>query len=158
MKRTVHYIFEEPVSGVKELKVTVGTLTLQGLGQHAKLASAYRLHFRTLAGVQEGEALDAKRFEQIDEDLRFISNYWQRWARIRSATVGLQAKAEEGDWFECEWKNFGWENVDNVQSIPADLFEALDEAAIRVNPRVFGIALPEDGDPNAPKVGVVSLS
>jgi hypothetical protein len=164
----VRYGFEQPLNGIVEVEFTQGTLNLLQLGEHAKLQAAFQLHFRTLAGMTEHEKMTQERFDRIDADTRTFNTFWARWARIRSANRGIRVLLAGEDigreFMDSSWSDLGWQDLEGLKTIPLDLFEALDEATIRSNPRVFnGLIIPDDlagtngdGDPNSARVGVLS--
>lgn len=163
MKKIVRYAFEGQIKGVVEVEVTLGTLTILGLGDYGKLSRQFRTVFEDRAGFN-GEKPTPEQMEGVDDDLRQLSFVWTRWARIRSAItrirVVLDGAGMEGEFIDGQLSDLGWDNLDGIGSMPGDLFEALDVAAIQVNPRVFGgLFIPDDiSDPNARKVGLISVS
>lgn len=155
--KTVRYIFEEPFGEIKEVQVKVGTVDLLGVGEHAKLRRMYQLHTDTLAGKPFAK-MTGEEFEAVEPELITFNALWGRWAAIRVAIRGIKVVLEGGDLMDADLALLEWDNLEGVKRIPVDLFDALDTAAVQVNPRVFGRFIEDTDAPNERKAGVISAS
>lgn len=161
-KQTVHYGFESPVNGIEEVKITVGTVSVLGMGKHATLQAEYRRHFEEKAGLPKGKKLTDQEYEAIDPSLRVYNAVWMRWARIQSCIRKVEVKlADMGaeGFMDSSLTDLGWGTLDGLETLPADLLDALDRRCIMCNPGVFGLFAPEideeEPDPNDRAVGVI---
>ena len=159
MKKTVRYVFEEPIRGIMAAEFTVGTVNILGMGEHAKLAAEYRYQFEETAGLAHNVEITPEQYQKIDPALRAYSTLWNRWARVKASLREVKGALEGSDeYLAIGLDELGWDTLDGIGTVPSDLLEALDRASVQCNPGIFGLYAQDDSDPNERKVGVVKIT
>jgi hypothetical protein len=183
MQSTLTYRFETDENPELEaIRITVKTLTMAGVGQHAKLLREAIEMWRVDTNNPEfgkevsnnGKEEEEGRPEGVltpkepTREEEVLYNHYARWAVIASATVdkvlivkrGKTTKELDEDntdswpWETTSTAAMGWDKPSGILDIPIDLFTAWEKQAYAVNPGLFGPA----GNNVAKKKGVGLIS
>lgn len=133
---------------------------------------------------EEGaEALEKPRQTRAEGSGVYLDIY-RRWARLAASTatvevlgagqqaavfgkgkkgqpapqeIDLDADADTWPWSPSSMSGMGWDSPDPIMDLPSDFFFAWEQAALDVNPGVWGAARTSDAPNAKKKTGLVAL-
>jgi hypothetical protein len=159
MQSTITYLFDaDDDTPLAAIRITVQTLTIKGVGDHARLVQLAGNQWRHECGLDEPPQPDPATGEtppapEPNNEQIMLYQWYLRWAKCAAATkrVSVVHRVEEEPvpaldpaltdawaWEQVNLATIGLDRPEGVVDLPVDLVEAWDRATDTVNPGVFG--------------------
>ncbi len=157
MQSTITYLFDaDDETPLAALRLTVQTLKIKGVGDHARLVQLAGNQWRHECGLDEPPPPDPATGEtppapEPTSEQMLLYQWYLRWAKCTAATKRVAvvyrtegqppldpALTDAWGWEEVTLAAIGLDRPEGVLDLPVDLVEAWDRATDTVNPGVFG--------------------
>jgi len=157
MQSTITYLFDDDdETPLAALRLTVQTLKIKGVGDHARLVQLAGNQWRHECSLDEPPPPDPATGEtppapEPTSEQMLLYQWYLRWAKCTAATKRVAVvRRTEGQppldpaltdawgWEEVNLAAIGLDRPEGVLDLPVDLVEAWDRATDTVNPGVFG--------------------